>query len=517
MPEKIYVLWGDKNKKFGANNNLFNYIYKKLDIKNENVWDGYYFIDDLNRNEDLYRILKNCLTDEKISFDTKERFIHSIGRGSIEYIWLLENKKIRIVDAVVYPDEDEIECLLRNIGNDCELIAFGGGTSVTGGVLPTGMKKFTVSIDTKNFNFLSIDKESMILEAGAGIRGPDLENELNKSDLTLGNFPESFEYSTLGGWISTNAAGQESNRYGKIKDMVMGVKLVTPTGIYSDHKVPAESAFFKVSDISVGSEGTFGIITRAWLKLHKKPENLFFKSIMFKNFIEGIEVLKKEFTAGKSPIVSRLSDEQETYLSILAIKDNFLTKIFKFYLKQKKVLENGSILILMDDKKISMKDGINLGSMPAKYWYQTRFDRPYMYNELLKHGIVAETIETSSPWSNVEKLYKDVISSFNEEMERIGIKGLIMCHASHEYISGTALYFTFIFYSVNEREKILNLLRNAVITSMINAGGSISHHHGIGTYLTDQFPLYKGNAYSIIKSMKEKLDPENILNPGIIK
>lgn len=517
MAEKIYTLWGSENKKFHSSDALFDYIYGKMGTGKGIIWDGYYFVDQMPENEELHRILNNCLPDERISFSARERFFHSIGRGSVEYVWLLENRKLNIVDAVVYPHEDEIECLFKKLGNMCEIITFGGGTSVTGGILPSGKKRFKISLDTKNLKHLSIDKDSMILEAGAGIRGPELENELRKFGLTLGNFPESFEYSTLGGWIATNAAGQESNRYGKIKDMVIGVRLITPSGTYTDHKVPAESAFFSVSDVSVGSEGTFGIISRAWLKLHKIPEKLYFKSFMFKSFLDGIETLKREFTSGKSPVVSRLSDEQETYLSMLAIKDNFWTRLFKFYLKGRDVFERGSLLIMMDDKKISMKDGINLGSMPAVYWYRTRYDRPYMYNELLKRGIIAETIETSVPWPDVPNLYKNVVSSFNEEVKNNGINGLIMCHASHEYVSGTALYFTFLFFSKNEREKYLNRLRNAVITGILDSGGSISHHHGIGTYMSDRFPLYKGNAYNLIKALKEKFDPENMLNPDIIK
>jgi len=457
MAIEIYSLWGDERKIFKANEVLYNYIFKKLNAKKENIeWNGYYSMENLNKNEELEKLLIQCLPKERISFDTKVRYYHSIGKGSVEYARLIEKKILKIVDAVIYPREEEIICLLKKIKNDAEIIIFGGGTSVTGGVLPSGLKKYSISLDTKNLDYFKIDTESMILEAGAGLRGPDLENRLKKMNMTLGNFPESFEYSTLGGWIATNAAGQESNKYGKIKDMVLGLELVSSSGSYADHKVPAESAFFRVSDIAVGSEGTYGIITRAWLKIHKIPERLFFKSYMFRNFEDGLLAIRNEIANGNAPIVSRLSDDEETKLSMLAIEDNALTKIFKLYLKERHVLDKGSILIVMDDKKINMGKGINLGSVPAKLWYKTRYDRPYMYNELLKHGIIAETIETSVPWSNASKLYKNVISSFYSEIKNLNIDGIIMCHASHEYISGTALYFTFLFYSKTEKERILN-------------------------------------------------------------
>ncbi|MEM3068043.1 MAG: FAD-binding oxidoreductase [Thermoplasmata archaeon] len=515
---KLYCLWGDENKGIKVNKKFYNFIYEKFGIDdNKIVWDGHYVINELEKNEDLEKLLKECLKDKNISFDTKDRFYHSFGKSGFDYITLMENSNFRIVDAVIYPNEEEIPCIFEKLKNECEIIIYGGGTSVTGGIAPSGRKKFSIALDTMNLNYFNVDEKSMILEAGTGIKGPDLENRLKKFGLTLGNFPESFEYSTLGGWIATNAAGQESNRYGKIKDMVLGVTMVSPSGTFSDKKAPAESAFFRVSDIAIGSEGTYGVITRAYLKVHKIPKKLYFKAYIFKNFLDGLESLRKIITNGKIPLVSRLSDEIESKLSLIAIEDNAFVKIFKTYLKMRGVLNNGSILIVVNDSKIPKIDGINLGSMPSKFWLKSRYDRPYMYNELLKHGIVAETIETSTVWSNAYSLYRNVTLSFNDTLEKNGVSGLIMCHASHEYLTGTALYFTFIFYSKDERKKYLTILRNAVIKSIIESGGSISHHHGIGTYLGDELKSYKGNAYNIIKALKNNLDPDNMLNSEIIK
>lgn len=517
MENKVYFLWGKEGKKYDANVSLFNYIYDKLNKSKEIEWDGYYIIKDLEKSDELEKILKEILPENEISFDPVVRFYHSLGRGSFDYVRIIEKSKIKIVDAVIFPREEEIPDVFNKLKNVAEIITYGGGTSVTGGINPSKKKKYSISLDTKNLNVFNLDEESMVLEVGAGITGPELEKRLNEKNLTMGNFPESFEYSTVGGWIATNAAGQESNRYGKIKDMVIGIKLITPSGIFVDHKTPAESAFFKVSDIGIGSEGAFGIISRAWVKVHRMPEKIYYKSYMFKSFDEGIDALRDEFFNERIPIVARLSDEQETLLSILSIKDNFLTKLFKFYLKERHVLENGSILILVNDKKIDLKSGISLGSSPSKLWRNTRYDRPYLYNELLKYGIIAETIETSASWKDVKNLHKNVIDAFNEEVNKNSINGIIMCHASHEYLTGTALYFTFLFYSKNNKEENLLKLRETVINTILENNGSISHHHGIGTYLSDKFISYKGSEYDLIKIMKNKLDPENMLNPEIIK
>lgn len=520
MANKFYGLWGEESRSSESSSKLYEYLYKQFNVKSEHiVWDGYYSSPSLLIDDKLKKLLLNSIPVDRISFDVKVRFYHSIGKGASEYIRLMNNEKIEIVDAVIYPSEDEIPYILKNLGNDTEIIIFGGGTSVTEGLTPKKTKKYSVSLDIRNFRDFKINKESLVLETGTGFMGPEIEKKLNSENLTLGHFPESFEHSTIGGWIATNAAGQESNRYGKIKEMVIGVKIITPTGTYIDHPVPAESAFFKVSDLAVGSEGAYGLITKAWLKINPIPKNIYFHSFMFHSFIDGIEALRDEFGSGNFPMISRLSDETETSLSMLAIKDSFLTNIFKTYLNMRNVLKKSALLILIDDSKRSykaFKKGVSIGSAPAKFWYKTRFDRPYMYNELLKRGIVAETIETSMLWSSVNTLYNNVINAFNDVTAKNNIKGIIMSHASHEYKTGTALYFTFLFYTEKDKEKALYLIRRTLLDTILKSGGSISHHHGIGTILNKELKDYKGETYNLIRLIKKNVDPQNIINSGII-
>ncbi|MEM0163430.1 MAG: FAD-binding oxidoreductase [Thermoplasmata archaeon] len=520
MNNKLFALWGEESRSSDSSPKLYEYIYKQFNVNGNNIiWDGYYSPSSLSIDDNLKKQLLNCITEDKISFDVKDRFYHSIGKAASEYIKLMNGEKIEIVDAVIYPTEEQVPSLFKNLGKDIEIVIFGGGSSVTEGLTPKKKKKYSVSLDIKNFRDFKINKESLVLETGTGFTGPELEKKLNSENLTLGHFPESFEHSTIGGWIATNAAGQESNRYGKMKDIVIGVKMITPTGTYTDHPVPAESAFFKVSDLAVGSEGAYGLITKAWLKVNPVPRNRYFHSYMFHSFMDGIEALRDEFRHGNFPMVSRLSDETETALSMLAIKDSFLTNLFKRYLNMRNVLEKSALLILIDDKKRSYKSfkkGVSIGSAPAKFWYKTRYDRPYMYNELLKRGIVAETIETSMLWGSVNTLYNNVIQAFKDATSKNNIQGIIMSHASHEYKSGTALYFTFLFYTEQDKEKVLFLLRSTVLDAILRSGGSISHHHGIGTMLGKELKEYKGETYKLIRLIKENVDPQNIINSGIL-
>ncbi len=519
MDSGLYSLWGDEKQEYHMNQKLLKYIRDKVGLKEDRViWNGYYKTDGISSSSELNQILTSCISAGNISFDPKDRLRHSIGRSGADYIRLMEGNVNAVVDAVVYPTEDEIRCLLQSRRKDLEIIPFGGGTSVTGGVSPSGTRKFSVCMDLERLDAIEVDRNNNILEAGAGVKGPRLEEELSKHGLTLGNFPESFHYSTLGGWIATNAAGQESNRYGKLREMVLGLRMESPLGTFQDRIVPGESAFFRLADIAVGSEGSFGIVTKAWLKVHRKPERLYYSSYIFKSFEDGIEALRVKFTDDEVPMISRLSDEDETDLSIMGIEDTFLTNIFKRYIGFRTHNVPGSILIAVSDRKdeITFDGGIGLSSIPAKFWERERYSRPLMYNELLKRGIVAETIETSAEWSKLNEIHGSTRKRFQETVEELNISGMILCHSSHQYVTGSALYFTFLFYSDKNREQVLKKIRDAIMDNIISSGGSISHHHGIGTIQSRHIRDYKGNLYDLTRKVKSEFDPESTLVPGIL-
>ncbi len=519
MDEKYFVLWGDKEKNIENFAKLIEYISRELGNKNQNeVWDGYYSKINYRSNPDISDILKEIVKGEHVSFDLKERFYHSFGKGGIDFAKFMDSKPVDIVDAVVYPDEKELINLIESLGSKASFIAYGGGTSVTGGLSPNLNERVIISIDLRNMNQIQIDKENMIVETGAGVKGPELEDVLNKSGFTLGHFPESFLHSTVGGWIATNAAGQESNRYGKMKDIVVGVRMITPRGIIEDKIVPNQSSYFGVRDIAIGSEGAYGIITKAVLKIRKLPERLYYDSYLFNNFKDGIDALRSMFSNGEYPLVSRLSDPVETNLSFMGIDDNFKTRLFKRYLGMKGLNENSSLLIIVNEKgKVhNVYNGIHIGSSPAKVWREGRYDRPYLYNALLKRGILADTIETSATWNNIIPIYDNVRTVFQKELNKLNVKGMIMCHLSHEYSLGSAIYFTYLLYANISREEILDSIRNSIVETIISNGGAISHHHGIGRTFKRFLKDYEGLNYEIIKSVKMTLDPDNLMNPGLI-
>jgi alkyldihydroxyacetonephosphate synthase len=218
------------------------------------------------------------------------------------------------------------------------------------------------------------------------------------------------------------------------------------------------------------------------------------------------------------PTVSRLSDEDETELSLMGVEDKFLNNLFKRYVNFRMNGKRGAMLIAISDRKeeIEFESGLSLGSLPSKFWEKERYSRPMMYNELLKRGIVAETIETSATWDKLDTINKSTRKAFAEVTESLNVKGMILCHSSHQYITGSALYFTFIFYSKENKASALKRIRDAIMENILAKGGSISHHHGIGSLQSKYLREYKGNLYGLTENIKNYFDPKNSLVPGVL-
>ncbi len=474
---KINVLYGEDVKRNFSSE--YKYILNVLKPSELKQWDGCYDydIDSYTTNSGQ---LSEIVPENILSFDIHDRIMHSFGRSSPELL-SMKHKKLAIVDAVIYPNNQNIIKVIENLRKyDYKVIIYGGGTSVNGS-LSIGESKKVISLDTRNFKQFEIYNDYAI--AGAGITGPELENELNKYGYTIGNFPESFKYSTLGGWIATKATGQESNMYGGIENIVISSKMITSSGVYQDKIVPRESSGLQIKSIAIGSEGNYGLITEAAIKLFRKPGKRVFRSYFFKSFDVGLNALKslKEF-----PAVARLSDELETDIAINGSKNSTAKKILEKYLKLRGV-NKGSLLILVDNEgKTPLKNinGIRTGSIPSKNWIDERYSRPGIANILWKNGLVTDTLETSTDWGNLSKLYHNVISEFNRVKDTLNISGIIMGHVSHLYKSGACIYFTFILSLQNE-ESELKTVRDTIIRTFLKNGGAITDHHGIGTLFRD--------------------------------
>ena len=480
------------------------------------------------------RALTEAVGEEHVSDDRLVRVTHAAGKSYPDLVRLRAGDASHAPDAVVAPaSEAEVAAVLAACARaGVAVIPFGGGTSVVGGVEALrGPHGAAVSLDlTRMQRVLALDAMSLTAALEPGILGPDLERRLSEQGLTLGHHPQSFEFSTVGGWVATRSAGQASTGYGRIDDLVESVSCVSPAGPLSTRDVPATAAGPSLRELVVGSEGTFGVITAATLRVRPLPEARHYEAWSFGSFVEGAEAYRAMEQAGASPDVARLSDEEETRLSkALASSGSATERLGESYLRLRG--HEGGCLAFTgfegspDDvarrrrraaRLLSAAGAVSLGQRPGRSWLRGRFAAPYLRDDMLDRGAMVETLETATTWSNLHTLYSAVREALTGALSSRGTPPLVICHVSHLYTSGASLYFTFL--ARQERGAELDQWRAAKRSAgdaIMANGGTITHHHAVGT---DHAPWMREEVghlgIEVLRAAKERLDPEGIMNPG---
>src|SRR5574341_1285818 len=371
-----------------------------------------------------------------------------------------------------------------------------------------------------------------------GIVGPALEKQLNAAGYSLGHFPQSFEFSTLGGWMATRSAGQYSTRYGKIEDMVCSLRVITPTGAIQTPQVPAAAAGSDIAQMLIGSEGSYGIITQATVKLHPLPRYRKFPSFLFHSFEEGMLAARQLLQMGLRPTVLRLSDEDETEMGAIlgGLTRGLKNRLGKWWIEKKGFsFTRSAVLILgfesgagkparalLQDELQIVKEvtkqngGLYIGQSAGKSWHKKRIELPYLRDLLLDRAVMVDTLETATTWQNLLTLHRAVKQSLAQAIEAEREKALVLAHLSHAYSDGASLYYTF-FSRQKKGEELAQWQRvkNAATDSIVQHGGALSHHHGIGAMHKPWLPQYAGEVgVSMMRGLKSVLDPEAIMNPG---
>ncbi len=483
--------------------------------------------------------LEKLVGEGNLSAEHRDRVAHAAGRGYKDLVRLRSGTLYHAPDAVLYPeDAGAVASVLEFAARRrYAIVPFGGGTSVVGGVEPMADGTFaaTLTLDLRRMNRVaSVDPHAGLVVAGSGIRGPLLEEALQAKGLTLGHFPQSWEFSTLGGWIATRAAGGLSNRYGRIEDLVVGVRLAAPARSLEVRPLPGRDHGPDLLQLVLGSEGALGVVTEATLRAHPAPAARRFASRLFHSFAEGLAALHAMAREDALPDMAYLSDEEETRFAAaqagrdlergggtpgLALK---LVGIRGYSLAQGSLLLmgfEGSARRVARRRRAALqlaKPAVGLGSGPAKRWYAERFETPYLRDSLVDHGILVDTVETAASWTGLEAVYRAGGKALQEALWEHGGAGLVLCHVSHVYPDGASLYFTF-FGKAREGAEIAQweAVKDAVTRAFIEAGGALSHHHGIGA---DHAP-YLGQVVGedgllVLRALKRELDPEGIMNPG---
>jgi alkyldihydroxyacetonephosphate synthase len=482
----------------------------------------------------LVQRLGEITGSEWVRNDRLTRVQHAAGRSYPDLIRMRAGQAEQAPDAVVYPETDQqVRALLELCGTErVAVVPFGGGTSVVGGVEPVrGGFDSLVALDLARMaGVTAVDERSLTAELGPGLRGPQVEAGLGRWDLTLGHFPQSFEYATLGGWVATRSAGQASTGYGKIEEMVVGVRCVTPSGEISSRPLPASAAGPQLRELLVGSEGVLGVITAATVKVRPRPSSRRYEAWMFKGFSEGADAFRKLEQNEAAPDVARLSDEAETMVSMeLAGGRSAAQRAGRRYVNARG-FGGGSVAIIGFEgdrhevlrrrtqvaRVLRSAGALSLGTRPGRAWERGRYEAPYLRDALLDNGIMVETLETAAQWSGLMDLYAAVSGALRKSLESRGTPPLVMCHISHLYPNGASLYFTF--FAAQEDGSELEQWRaakSAACDAIVDVGGTITHHHAIGTDHAPWMPREVGElGVEVLRSAKQRLDPAGIMNPG---
>ncbi|NLT06383.1 MAG: FAD-binding oxidoreductase [Solirubrobacterales bacterium] len=462
------------------------------------------------------------------------RVAHAAGRSYPDLLRLRSGALEHAPDAVVTPSSRAqlapllAECARHGVA----VVPFGGGTSVVGGVEALrGAHRAAIALDLRGLDALvDVDPVSLTATAEAGLLGPELERRLAARGVTLGHFPQSFEHSTVGGWVATRSAGQASSGYGRIDELVEAVAAVTPAGALETLDVPATAAGPALRELVVGSEGVLGVIAEATLRVRPLPSERRYEGWSLPGFAAGAEALRALAQAGALPDVARLSDEDETRLTMaLGSTGGVGERIGRGYLSLRG--RSGGCLAFTGFEgtrdEVARRRGraaailrahgaVALGQRPGRSWLRGRFAAPYLRDALLDRAVMVDTLETATTWANLQALYAAVGDALRAALRERGTAPAVMCHVSHVYRSGASLYFTFI--AAQERGAELDQWRaakRAATDAIVAAGGTITHHHAVGADHRDWLPAEIGPlGIELLRAAKDRLDPAGIMNPG---
>ncbi|ORX03377.1 flavoprotein [Mycolicibacillus trivialis] len=459
---------------------------------------------------------EHCRTDER------SRLLHAGGKSTLDLLRRRSSDPQDAPDAVLMPgDETQIAAILEHCAaNRIAVVPFGGGTSVVGGLDPLRETfNAVVALDLRRLDrLLGIDEISGEAELEAGVTGPAAEELLGAHGFSLGHFPQSFQFATIGGFAATRSSGQNSAGYGRFDDMVRGLRVVTPAGVLEVGRAPASAAGPDLRQLMLGSEGVFGVITRVRVRVHPVPPSSRYQAWSFPDFATGADALRAVTQTGTGPTVIRLSDEVETGINLAtteSIGEESITggclaiTVFEGSAEHTASRQDETAALL------AAHGGTSLGEGPARAWEQGRFAAPYLRDSLLDAGALAETLETATRWSNLATLKTAVTEALTGSLSDSGTAALVMCHISHVYPTGASLYFTVVAAQRGDPIAQWRAAKTAASEAIMANGGTITHHHAVGADHRPWLDAEVGDlGVEVLRAVKAVLDPAGILNPG---
>jgi alkyldihydroxyacetonephosphate synthase len=453
-----------------------------------------------------------------------ERALHTYGRSYRDVVRAFRGRFDRPPDVVVCPrsEEEVARALDWAVSAGAAVIPFGGGTSVVGGVEPDVGDSFAgvVTIDLRALDrVVEVDRESLAARIQAGATGPGLEAQLSEHGLTLRHFPQSFELSTLGGWIATRAGGHFATLYTHIDDLVESVRALTPTGVWESRRLPGSGAGVSPDRLLIGSEGTLGVITEAWVRVRPRPTYRSSAAVRFPEFASGAAAVRVLSQSGLYPANCRLVDPAEALLTGAGGGTHALL-LLGFESADHEVEPSMTrALAICDDhgarweRRGASADGDAVGS-----WRDAFLRAPYLRDTFVAMGILSETFETAITWDRFDAFHQQVLGATSDAVLAACGAGSVTCRFTHVYPDGPAAYYTVLAPARRGAElEQWQAIKQAAADAVIAGGGTITHHHAVGR---DHRPWYDRQRpepfAAALRGAKAAVDPKMALNPGVL-
>ena len=522
--------WGDEKSSMA--------LPASADVFLEQVIGKGHKLSDITLEQAVALVPPSRLADDvhpMISTDAETRMRHARGQSLPDFLATRGGDFKQFPDGVCFPENrEQVKTLLAFAKTQqITLIPYGGGTSVAGHINPDERsEKPVVTMSMVKMNqLLSLDEDSHIATFGAGTVGPMVEAQLRAKGFTLGHFPQSFELSSIGGWIASRSSGQQSLRYGRIEQMFAGGNLETFDGSMTLPTFPASSAGPDLREIMLGSEGRFGVLTEVDVRVTRLADEETFSVLFFpswqharsfcqnvvQNHIQlsmlrvsnGVETQTQLKLAGHENLVGLL----EKYLAVRGCGEGKCMLTFGITGSKRQIRQTKALL-----RPFARKfKGVYAGSMLGKKWQQNRFRSPYLRDALWEKGYVVDTFETATNWSNVDDLMAKMEASLKSVLpkdERVHV----FTHLSHVYKQGCSLYTTYVFKNGDSFEHTLDKwrhLKHSASDTIVNNGGTISHQHGVGKDHAPYLSTEKGElGMAVLSNLSQHFDQDKLLNPG---
>lgn len=462
--------------------------------------------------------------------NARDRVMHTYGKSYCDIVRAFRGDFSPAPDFVAYPqNEHDILSILRYCSDTrCAVIPFGGGTNVVGGVEGAVGNKYrgVISLDMAAFNkVLEIDKVSKAARIQAGALGPAIERQLGEHGLTMRHYPQSFEFSTLGGWIATRSGGHFATLYTHIDDMVESIRMVTPRGIMDTGRVPASGAGPSAERLLLGSEGILGIITEAWVRVRTRPHYRATASVFFESFEMGAAAVRDLSQAGLYPSNCRLLGAKEALLNGVPVEGGAVLLLgFENAVHAMHAWMDGALAICRAHGGHSpsgakfREGGERGGDGTGEAWRKAFFRGPYLQSAFVTLGVIADTFETACTWDRFHALKREVYASVEEALKEVCGAGILMCRFTHVYSDGPAPYFTFL-APAREGEELeqWKAIKKAASDALLRVGATITHHHAVGRVHRPWYDKERPELFAdALRGAKKSLDPAWILNPGVL-